>query len=98
MVPRLAEPTSTTRGAQSALRRTVLALWSEKRNSREPTASEWWQDKELYEVLATLPGAGVVLEDGQLTVVFVDLDADSIRTALGVPSLIRRGVRQVTLH
>ncbi|MEQ9073543.1 MAG: hypothetical protein RLP09_06760 [Sandaracinaceae bacterium] len=65
---------------------------------REPTASEWWQDKELYEVLATLPGAGVVLEDGQLTVVFVDLDADSIRTALGVPSLIRRGVRQVTLH
>ncbi|MEC7521207.1 MAG: hypothetical protein VYE22_15120 [Myxococcota bacterium] len=65
---------------------------------REPTASEWWQDKELYEVLASLPGAGVILEEGQLTVVFADLDAESVRTALTVPTLIRRGVRQVTLH
>jgi hypothetical protein len=64
----------------------------------EPSASDWWQEPELHEALAGLPGAGVLLDEGHLTVVFSDLDAESIRTALRVPALIRRGVRRVTLH
>jgi hypothetical protein len=64
----------------------------------EPTASEWWQDASLHEALASLPGAGVVLCEGQLTVLFDRLDADSVRTALRIPVLVREGVRRVTLH
>ncbi|HJL15639.1 MAG TPA: hypothetical protein RMH99_08290 [Sandaracinaceae bacterium LLY-WYZ-13_1] len=64
----------------------------------EPGASDWWQEAELREVLEGLPGAGVALYEGQLTVVFTDLDAESVRTAMRVPGLIRRGVRRVTLH
>lgn len=64
----------------------------------EPSASDWWQEPELYDTLASLPGAGLLLYEGGLTVLFADLDAESIRTALQVPSLIRRGVRRVTLH
>lgn len=64
----------------------------------EPSASDWWQDVALHETLTALPGAGVVLYDGQLTVLFERLDAESVRTALQVPALIREGVRRVTLH
>lgn len=64
----------------------------------EPSASDWWQEPELHETLASLPGAGVLLYEGNLTVVFSDLDAESVRTAMRVPGLIRRGVSRVTLH
>lgn len=64
----------------------------------EPSASDWWQEPELYEVLSSLPGAGVLLYEGNLTVVFSDLDAESVRTAMAIPGLIRRGVSRVTLH
>ena len=64
----------------------------------DPSASDWWQEPELHETLASLPGAGVLLYEGNLTVVFSDLDAESVRTAMRVPGLIRRGVSRVTLH
>ncbi|HEY8427337.1 MAG TPA: hypothetical protein VIL20_03150, partial [Sandaracinaceae bacterium] len=64
----------------------------------EPSASDWWQDPALHEALSGLPGAGVVLYEGQLTVVFARLDAESVRTALQVPGLVQEGVRRVTLH
>lgn len=64
----------------------------------EPSASDWWQDPALHDALAGLPGAGVVLYEGQLTVLFARLDADSVRTALAIPALVQEGVRRVTLH
>ena len=64
----------------------------------EPSASDWWQDPDLHESLTVLRGGGLLLVDGQLTVVFSLLDAESVRTALSIPSLIRRGVQRVTLH
>ncbi len=64
----------------------------------EPSLSDWWQEPELHEALVSLPGAGVLLVDGQLTVVFSDLQAESVRLAMTLPGLIRRGVRRVTLH
>lgn len=64
----------------------------------EPSASDWWQDRALHEALSGLPGAGVLLDEGQLTVVFERLDAESVRTALAIPALIQEGVRRVTLH
>ncbi len=64
----------------------------------EPSASDWWQDPSLHDALSGLPGAGVVLYEGQLTVFFARLDADSVRTALQVPGLVQEGVRRVTLH
>ncbi|MCZ7684909.1 MAG: hypothetical protein M5U28_41515 [Sandaracinaceae bacterium] len=64
----------------------------------EPSASDWWQDPALHDALAGLPGAGVVLCEGQLTVLFARLDADSVRTALQIPGLVQEGVRRVTLH
>jgi len=64
----------------------------------EPSASDWWQEPELHEALVSLPGAGVLLVDGQLTVVFANLDPESVRQALTIPPLIRRGVQRVTLH
>lgn len=64
----------------------------------EPSASDWWAEPELHAVLTELPGAGVILYEGQLTVIFSDFDAESVRTAMRVPSVIRQGVRRVTLH
>ena len=64
----------------------------------EPSASDWWQEPELLETLRALPGGGVLLYEAQLTVVFRDLDAESVRAAMHVPTLIRRGVQRVTLH
>lgn len=64
----------------------------------EPSASDWWQEPELHEAMVSLPGAGVLLVDGQLTVVFSNLDAESVRVALTLPGLIRRGVQRVTIH
>jgi len=64
----------------------------------EPTASDWWAEPDLREALLSLPGAGVLLVDGDLTVVFAELDAESVRTALTIPEVIVRGVRRVTLH
>lgn len=64
----------------------------------EPSASDWWQEPELHAVLTELPGAGVILYEGQLTVLFSDFDGESIRTAMRVPGVIRQGVRRVTLH
>ncbi|MGE0791702.1 MAG: hypothetical protein AB7S26_38865 [Sandaracinaceae bacterium] len=64
----------------------------------EPSASDWWQDPDLHEALTALPGGGAILVDGQLTVVFANLDADSIRQALTVPALIQKSVQRVTLH
>lgn len=64
----------------------------------EPSASDWWQDPALHDALASLPGAGLVLYEGQLTVLFARLDADSVRTALQIPMLVQHGVRRVTLH
>ena len=64
----------------------------------DPSASDWWQEPELYEALSSLPGAGVLLDEGHLTVVFSDLDAESVRTAMTIPGLIRRGVSRVTIH
>ena len=64
----------------------------------EPSASDWWQDGALHDALCSLPGAGVVLYEGQLTVLFERLDAESVRTALQIPALIQEGVRRVTLH
>lgn len=64
----------------------------------EPTASDWWAEPALREALLSLPGAGLLLVDGNLTVVFAELDAESVRTALAIPEVIVRGVRRVTLH
>ncbi len=64
----------------------------------EPSASDWWQEPALHEAMASLPGAGLVLYEGQLTVLFARLDADSVRTALRIPALVQEGVRRVTLH
>lgn len=64
----------------------------------EPSASDWWQDAALHDALCALPGAGVVLYEGQLTVLFERLDPESVRTALQIPALIQEGVRRVTLH
>lgn len=64
----------------------------------EPSASDWWQEPELHEALVSLPGAGVLLVEGQLTVVFSNLDAESVQIALTLPGLIRRGVQRVTIH
>lgn len=64
----------------------------------EPSASDWWQDPALHDALTSLPGAGIVLYEGQLTVLFTRLDADSVRTALQIPALVQEGVRRVTLH
>lgn len=64
----------------------------------EPSASDWWQDPALHDALASLPGAGLVLYEGQLTVLFARLDAESVRTALQIPMLVEQGVRRVTLH
>lgn len=64
----------------------------------EPSASDWWQDRALHDTLCALPGAGVVLYEGQLTILFERLDAESVRTALSIPALIQAGVRRVTLH
>jgi hypothetical protein len=63
-----------------------------------PSASDWWQDPVLHDALASLPGAGLVLYEGQLTVLFDRLDADSVRTALRIPALVQEGVRRVTIH
>ncbi len=64
----------------------------------EPTASDWWAEPDLQEALLSLPGAGVLLVDGQLTVTFAELDAHSVRVALSIPEMIQRGVSRVTLH
>ena len=64
----------------------------------EPTTSDWWHEPDLLEALLSLPGAGLLLVDGALTVVFQELDTESVRTALSIPAVIRRGVRRVTLH
>lgn len=64
----------------------------------DPSASDWWQEPELHETLRSLPGAGILLFEGQLTVIFADLDAESVRTAMRIPSLIRQGVERVTIH
>jgi hypothetical protein len=63
-----------------------------------PSASDWWQDPLLHDALSSLPGAGLVLYEGQLTVLFDRLDAESVRTALRIPGLIQDGVGRVTLH
>lgn len=62
------------------------------------SASDWWQEPELLEALRSLPGSGILLYEGQLTVVFSDLDAHSVQTAMSMPGLIRRGVDRVTIH
>ena len=64
----------------------------------DPGASDWWQEPGLLSVLEGLPGGGILLFEGQLTVIFSDLDADSVRAAAGIPGLIRRGVARVTVH
>ncbi len=64
----------------------------------EPTTSDWWMEPELQEALLSLHGAGLLLVDGQLTVIFEELSVESVRVALSIPSVIQRGVRRVTLH
>jgi hypothetical protein len=64
----------------------------------EPSASDWWQDPALHEALASLAGAGLLLDEGKLTVIFERLDAHSIRIAMRVPALVREGASRVTLH
>ncbi len=64
----------------------------------EPSASDWWQEPALHDTLSALPGAGLLFHEGQLTVLFERLEADSVRTALRIPALVREGVRRVTLH
>jgi len=64
----------------------------------EPSGSDWWAEPGLQEALLSLPGAGVLLVDGQLTVVFAELDAHSVRVALSIPEMIQRGVSRVTIH
>lgn len=64
----------------------------------DPSASDWWHDPSLHDALASLPGAGLVLFEGQLTVLFDRLDAESLRTAMRIPALVREGVRRVTIH
>jgi hypothetical protein len=64
----------------------------------EPSASDWWQDPALHDALTILPGAGVVLLDGQLMVLFARLDVESVRAALRIPGLVRQGAQRVTLH
>ncbi|MCB9594187.1 MAG: hypothetical protein H6719_15755 [Sandaracinaceae bacterium] len=63
-----------------------------------PTLSDWWTEPGLQDALLSLHGAGILLVEGQLTVVFAELDADSVRTALSIPEMILRGVSRVTLH
>lgn len=64
----------------------------------EPSASDWWQEPELHEALVALPGGGLLLVEGKLTVVFSNLDAESVRAAMAIPGHIRRGVQRVTIH
>lgn len=64
----------------------------------EPSASDWWQDPALHDALSALPGAGLVLDEGQLTVLFAKLDADSVRTAMRLPGLVSQGAQRVTIH
>lgn len=64
----------------------------------EPSPSDWWQEPGLHEALACLPGAGLLLVDGELLVVFDELDAEFVRVALQIPTLIERGVERVTVH
>lgn len=64
----------------------------------DPSASDWWQEPELLEALRSLPGSGLMLYEGQLTVLFSDLDAHSVQTAMSMPGMIRRGVDRVTIH
>lgn len=64
----------------------------------EPSASDWWQEPRLHEALTQLEGAGLVLYEGQLTVLFARLDAESVRAAIHIPGLVRQGVHRVTLH
>ncbi len=64
----------------------------------EPSASDWWQEPTLHDALASLPGSGLVLDEGRLTVFFARLDAESVRVALRIPSLVQVGVHRVTLH
>ncbi|MEZ4336134.1 MAG: hypothetical protein R3B82_05855 [Sandaracinaceae bacterium] len=64
----------------------------------EPTASDWWAEPDLQEALLSLPGAGILLVDGQLTIVFAELDAHSVRVVLSIPEMIQRGVSRVTIH
>jgi hypothetical protein len=64
----------------------------------EPSASDWWQDPALHEALTLLPGAGLVLDEGSLTVLFTKLDSDSVRTAMRIPGLVHQGAQRVTLH
>lgn len=64
----------------------------------EASGSDWWAEPGLQEALLSLPGAGVLLVDGHLTVVFAELDAHSVRVALSIPEMIQRGVNRVTIH
>ena len=64
----------------------------------ESSGSDWWSEPDLQEALLSLPGAGLLLVDGHLTVVFAELDAHSVRVALSIPETIERGVSRVTLH
>jgi hypothetical protein len=64
----------------------------------EASASDWWADAALHEALTLLPGAGLVLDEGQLTIVFAKLDAESVRTAMRIPALVHQGAQRVTIH
>ena len=64
----------------------------------EPTASDWWNEPGLQETLLSLPGAGVLLVDGSLTVFFSELHALCVRSAMEIPPLVQRGVCRVTIH
>lgn len=64
----------------------------------EPTGSDWWQEPGLQDALLSLPGAGVLLVDGTLTVVFSELNVWSVQAALQIPGVIQRGVSRVTIH
>lgn len=64
----------------------------------ESTGSDWWNEPGLQETLLSLPGAGVLLVDGALTVIFSELQAWCVRSAMEIPPLIQRGVCRVTIH
>lgn len=64
----------------------------------EPSGSDWWTEPDLQDALLSLQGAGILLVEGKLTVVFAELDAHSVRTVLSIPEMIQRGVSRVTLH